>query len=46
MPVTSTVFGKLKDGSEAHLFTLSNSNGIAVDVITYGGVSMERLKQS
>jgi len=31
-------YGQLADGSEVTLVTLSNSNGIEVDVISYGGI--------
>ena len=31
-------YGKLEDGSEVTLATLRNSNGIEVDVISYGGI--------
>ena len=31
-------YGQLADGSEVTLVTLSNSNGIEVDIISYGGI--------
>lgn len=31
-------YGRLADGSEVSIATLSNSNGIEVDVISYGGI--------
>ncbi len=34
--VKSSVFGKLSDGREAHLYTLTNKNGIEVAISDYG----------
>jgi aldose 1-epimerase len=35
--VTKSVFGKTKDGREAHLFTLSNKSGMQVIISDFGG---------
>ncbi|QNF33732.1 galactose mutarotase [Adhaeribacter swui] len=35
--ITQTVFGKMPDGREAHLFTLTNAAGMAVKITNYGG---------
>ncbi len=39
--VTKTVFGKLKDGSTVHLYTLKNRHGMAAKVMTYGATLTE-----
>ncbi|MDW3192896.1 MAG: aldose epimerase family protein [Cytophagales bacterium] len=31
-------FGKMPDGEEVHEYTISNSNGMQVSIITYGGI--------
>ena len=36
--VTKRVFGKLADGREADLYTLTNKNGMEVAITNYGGV--------
>jgi aldose 1-epimerase len=36
--ISKEVFGKLPDGREVHLYTLSNSKGFAVKVTNYGGI--------
>jgi aldose 1-epimerase len=38
MDITKSVFGKLKDGREVHLFSLTNDHGITVKIINYGGI--------
>lgn len=38
MSITRSTFGKTVDGKEVYVFNLSNSNGMSVDIITYGGV--------
>lgn len=37
MPVTKSLFGTAPEG-EAHLFTLTNDNGITVAITNYGGI--------
>lgn len=36
--ISSKVFGKLPDGREAHVFTLSNKNGVQISISNYGGI--------
>lgn len=36
--VTQSLFGTTPDGNEIHRFTISNSSGIALNVINYGGI--------
>jgi len=36
--VSETYWGQLKDGSAVTMVTLANSNGIEVDIISYGGI--------
>lgn len=36
--VTSVPFGKLPDGKQAHLYTLTNANGIEVQATDFGGI--------
>ena len=38
--VEQTVYGKLPDGREAHLFTLTNSNGMRVRLTDYGAITV------
>jgi len=38
MKIRSHTFGKLKDGREALLFTLTNDNNLTVKITNYGGV--------
>lgn len=38
MKIQQDIFGKLKNGSEVHLFTLTNANKIQVQIINYGGI--------
>ncbi len=39
--VSTSVFGKLQDGTEVDLFTLKNANGTLAKVITYGTILTE-----
>lgn len=36
--VTSAPFGRLADGREATIFTLTNANGLELQALTYGGI--------
>ncbi|WP_258104733.1 aldose epimerase family protein [Marinoscillum sp. MHG1-6] len=36
--ITSAPFGKLPDGQEVTSYTMTNVNGVSMDVITYGGI--------
>lgn len=36
-------FGKLPDGREAHLYTLSNANGLQADITDFGGIVVNLL---
>lgn len=36
--ITSEVFGSLADGSEVHVFTLTNKAGVEARIINYGGI--------
>lgn len=38
MNVQTSLFGKLPDGREVKLYTLSNNNGVIVKIINYGGI--------
>lgn len=38
MKIQSNTFGKLKDGREALLFTLTNDNNLTVKITNYGGI--------
>jgi len=38
MAIEKHIFGSLADGTEIEKFTLSNSNNVSVDIITYGGI--------
>ncbi|MFZ5942150.1 MAG: aldose epimerase family protein [Bacteroidota bacterium] len=38
MDITKQIFGKLDDGREVELFTLSNNRGMEVEIISYGGI--------
>ncbi len=38
MEITKRSFGKLPDGREVTLFSLSNDSGMEVDIINYGGI--------
>ncbi len=38
MGITKNFFGNLVDGTEIHIFTLSNSKGAEVKIINYGGI--------
>jgi aldose 1-epimerase len=38
LSVTKEPFGKMKDGREASLFTLTNNNGMQAKVTNYGGI--------
>ena len=40
MHVTRESFGRLPDGQQVELFTLTNTHGVQVKVITYGGIVM------
>lgn len=35
--VTHRLYGKMPDGTPVELYTLSNTNGMSADIITYGG---------
>jgi aldose 1-epimerase len=35
--IKSSEFGKMPDGHEIHLYTLTNANGMQVEIINYGG---------
>lgn len=39
--ISKAPFGQLPDGTPAHLFTLSNSNGITVKITDFGGIITE-----
>jgi aldose 1-epimerase len=41
MSVTKTPYGKLPDGAEVELYTLTNSNGLKVKIMTYGATITE-----
>lgn len=36
--IQTELFGKLKDGSEAFIYTLTNPGGIEIDITNYGGI--------
>ncbi|TLU99127.1 aldose epimerase family protein [Dyadobacter luticola] len=36
--ISKEVFGKLPDGQEADLYTLTNANGMTVNITNYGGI--------
>lgn len=36
--ISDKPFGKLPDGREAHIFTLSNKNGIQISITNFGGI--------
>jgi len=36
--ITRRPFGKLPDGREVDLFTLSNGSGLSCDITNYGGI--------
>ncbi|MFC5532707.1 aldose epimerase family protein [Rhodocytophaga aerolata] len=38
MNVTKEVFGKTEDGTEVHLYTLTNDNGMTVKITNYGAI--------
>lgn len=38
MSIAQRVFGELDDGTPIDLYTLSNANGLAADIMTYGGI--------
>jgi len=38
MKITKSVFGKLSDGQQVDLFTLSNDNQVSVKITNYGGI--------
>ena len=38
MSVTKSAFGKLPDGAEVDLYTLSNAHSVTVKIMTYGGI--------
>ena len=37
-PITMQVYGKLSDGSEVKIFTLTNKNGVVAKVTEYGAI--------
>jgi len=37
MNIAKKYFGTTKDGKEAHIFTLTNKNGVSVDITNFGG---------
>jgi aldose 1-epimerase len=39
--ISKEVFGELPDGKIAHLYTLTNSNGMVVKITNYGGIVTE-----
>jgi aldose 1-epimerase len=39
--ITRSDFGKTQDGAAAHLFTLTNKNGLVVKITDYGGIVTE-----
>src|SRR5687767_380622 len=41
MNATKSDFGKTKDGQPVELYTLTNDNGLAIKVMTYGGIVTE-----
>jgi aldose 1-epimerase len=41
MAITKSSFGQLSTGEAVHLFTLSNTNGMSVKIIDYGGIIKE-----
>lgn len=38
MSITRRLYGKTQDGNEVYLFRLTNSNGMAAEIINYGGI--------
>ena len=38
MTITKRNFGKMEDGREVHIFKLSNSNGVGVEITNFGGI--------
>lgn len=38
MSITGKLFGTLPDGTQAELFTLTNSKNVSVDITNYGGI--------
>jgi len=38
MKLETTTFGKLKDGSDVNLFTITNNNNLSVKITNYGGI--------
>jgi hypothetical protein len=41
MGMEKTVYGKLPDGVQVDLYTLTNSHGLVCNIITYGGIITE-----
>ena len=41
MDIKTESFGKLPDGTETQLFTLSNDNGLSAKITNYGGILVE-----
>jgi aldose 1-epimerase len=42
-PITVKPFGKLNDGTQAHLYTLQNSSGFRADITDFGGAVVNLL---
>lgn len=38
MSITKKYFGKTNDGTEVHIYTLINSNGMSAEITNYGGI--------
>jgi len=38
MAVSSNLYGNTSEGKEVHIFNISNSNGMTVEIINYGGI--------
>ena len=41
MEIKTESFGKMADGTEVHLFTLTNDNGLSAKITNYGGILVE-----
>jgi aldose 1-epimerase len=41
MGIEKTVYGKLSDGTQVDLYTLTNSHGLVCKIMTYGGIITE-----
>lgn len=43
MSITSKLYGKTPDGTEVHIYTLRNSNGMVSEITNYGGIVVSLL---